>query len=253
MSTIQREKLKGGWGFVDIGAKCRALLHHPLQTQRNRQGTLTADWLKEWKIQTPSTNPPQIQRIPAELDYQRHFTMGTAYIPPQQESESCKKYKRRIYVTMVVLLREMPTFPTMRVLRLWPPTDWNLVWANLHETPVPEDVKMEWYRAIHDIIPTHDRLHRIKMAATNQCRHCHAPDTLRHRLTECGEGRLMWDWTRGRLAVILRNVTRSIPEEWLLRPTLSIWPPKRRRAVLWILAPLVAYRLQQRHKLTCQD
>ena len=33
----------------------------------------------------------------------------------------------------------------------------------------------------------------------------------------------------------------------------SIWLLKRRRTVLWILANFVAYRLQQRHKLTCHD
>ena len=63
----------------------------------------------------------------------------------------------------------------------------------------------------------------------------------------------MWDWTKGRLATILRTTVRHIPDGWLLRTTLNIWPPKRRRAVLWILANFVAYRLQQRQMLTCQD
>jgi hypothetical protein len=232
MSTLQRRKLRGGYGLDEIGAKHRALMHHRLQIQCNIQGTLTAGWLREWKLQTPNPNPPQIQWIPAELDYLRHFAMDMAYISPQQVSEQCTTYKRRIYATMVLLLREIPTLPVMRVIRLWPSTDLNSIWNNLHETPVPEDVQMEWYRAIHDIIPTHDRLHWLNMAATKQCRQCYAPDTLRRRLTECGEGRLMWGWTRETLAVILLTSTRSIPEGWRLRPTLSIWPPKRRRAVL---------------------
>ena len=34
---------------------------------------------------------------------------------------------------------------------------------------------------------------------------------------------------------------------------LTYGPPKRRRAILWILASFVAYRLQRRQMLTCQD
>jgi len=108
---------------------------------------------------------------------------------------------------------------------------------------------VDWYRAIHDIVPTQDRLNKINMAATNLCRHCNAKDNLPHRLSECGEGQIMWDWTSERLAMILRAHMRSIRDGWLLRLTVSIWPPKRRRVVLWMLA----YRLQQRHKLNCHD
>jgi len=27
---------------------------------------------------------------------------------------------------------------------------------------------------------------------------------------------------------------KNIPKEWLLRPQMNLWPPQRRRAVLWI-------------------
>jgi len=154
---------------------------------------------------------------------------------------------------MVTLLRETPEFGVMRITRLWANTDWATVWSNIHGTPVREDIKMDWYKAIHDIVPTQDRLHRIHMAATNLCRQCHVIDNLSHRLLECDEGQVMWDWTKGRNAIILRTTVRHTPDDWLLRPTFKIWPPKRRRAVLWILANFVAYRLQQRQMLTCQD
>jgi len=180
--------------------------------------------------------------------------MDGAYITPQQKNETSKACKRRIYDTMVTLLRQTPElFMCMCISRLWVTTDWSSVWSNLHGTPVLEDIKMDWYRAIHDIVPTQDRLNRINMAKTNRCRHCNATDNLSHRIIECGEGQVMWDWTRERLATILRTNMRHIPDGWPLRLTLSIWPPKRRRAVLWILANFVAYCLQQRHTLTCHD
>jgi len=150
-------------------------------------------------------------------------------------------------------LRETPELPILRVSRLRATTDWASIWSNLHGTPVPEDMKMDWYRAIHNIVPTQDRLKRINMAEANLCRHCNATDNLSHRLIACGEDQVMWDWTRESLATILWANMRHIPDVWLLRPTLSLWPPKRRRAVLWILAHFVLYRLQQRHTLTRHD
>jgi len=46
---------------------------------------------------------------------------------------------------MIVLLREKPEPPEMRVHRLWLNTDWVLVWHNLHEAPEADDIKMIWY------------------------------------------------------------------------------------------------------------
>ena len=75
----------------------------------------------------------------------------------------------------------------MRVPRLWPTTDWPTVWMNLQDIPVPEPSNVIRYMVIHEIVPTHDRLHMIRMVPTELCRHCHRADTLQHGLTECGE------------------------------------------------------------------
>jgi hypothetical protein len=118
---------------------------------------------------------------------------------------------------------------------------------------VSDDIKIEWYSAINDIIPTQDRLHRINIAATNKCHTCEETDNIGHRLTGCEGGDEMWEWTRVKLAVMLRTSAKNIPPTWLLQPNIRIWPPKRKRAVLWTLATFVAYRLQQNHKLTRHD
>jgi hypothetical protein len=178
---------------------------------------------------------------------------GHSLYCPKGRSELCKAYKRRIYTTMVVLLRETPEPPEMRVRRLWPDTALVRVWHNLHEAPVADDIKMIWYKAIHDIYPTHVRLHRINMISLPLCRHCNRDDDLQYRLADCGEGRLMWDWTRDRLARILRTTSRQIPDGLVTRSDFTIWPPKRRRVVLWLLANFVALRLQQRDRMTRQD
>ena len=57
-------------------------------------------------------------------------------------------------------------------------TDWTTVWRNLQDTPVTDETKVIWYRIIHGIIPTHERLHRIRMTPTETYRQCNTTDTL---------------------------------------------------------------------------
>jgi hypothetical protein len=63
--------------------------------------------------------------------------------------------------------------------------------------------------------------------------------------TECGQGTRHWEWTRVRLALMLRTDKRWILTEWLLRPHFHLWPPPRHRAVLWTLATYIAFRTQR--------
>jgi hypothetical protein len=44
-----------------------------------------------------------------------------------------------------------------------------------------------------------------------------------------------------------------IPEEWTLRPQFHIWPPRRHRAVLWIIAHMVWYRIQESRIPSAQE
>lgn len=47
---------------------------------------------------------------------------------------------------------------------------------------------MNWYVVIHDILPTIERLHKIRLVDSPLCSHCGDPDTVQHRATACGEG-----------------------------------------------------------------
>jgi len=88
---------------------------------------------------------------------------------------------------------------------------------------------------------------------TASCRQCGRRDTLLHRLTECAHGTEIWEWTRRRLAMILRVDPRYIPSDWLLTPYFHFWPPWRQRAILWILVNFVWYRMQEQQRQTLTD
>ena len=63
---------------------------------------------------------------------------------------------------------------------------------------------MNWYRVIHDIIPTDVRLHRIRVSPTDNCSECNNTDTLSHRLAECGENKMRWEWIQKIIARMWR-------------------------------------------------
>jgi len=130
----------------------------------------------------------------------------------------------------------------MRITRLWPHTDWSTVWKNVGEVPVSGTNKAEWYKIIHDILPTNVRLHKIRMVPTDKCGNCATVDTVEHRLRECGEGKRIWKWTRERLARMLGTDPERITVEWLTRPQINICSRKRHCAVLWTFAKFVIFR-----------
>ena len=121
------------------------------------------------------------------------------------------------------------------------------------EAPVPERYKCIWYEVVHDIKPTRQRLHTIKLVASDNCMQCMETDTLRHRLTRCGEADIQWQWTQNKLALILRTDPVYVLPEWLQRPGFRFWPRQKHRAVLWILACYVYFRSRHETTATTQE
>jgi hypothetical protein len=129
----------------------------------------------------------------------------------------------------------------MRIQKLWPTTNWNAVWTHIYNIPIPESLKVTWYFAIHDLIPTNARLQKIWLSSSDKCKICRKVDTALHRITDCGDGQQIWELSAKKIATILRTEERYIPMIWLLRPDCEMWPPTRLRAVMWILAHTVQY------------
>ena len=130
-----------------------------------------------------------------------------------------------------------------------PGIPWRRIWTHLHASVVRDMVKSAWFAAIHDTVPTNDRLAAIQLTNTSSCTRCGEPDSIQHTINECTEGRLIWTWTRAKLGMILRMDPRHIPPDWPIRPAFHYWPPQRQAALLWIIAHLVCYRLQSNRRL----
>jgi hypothetical protein len=102
----------------------------------------------------------------------------------------------------------------MRIVLLYLTTDWDRVWSNLHATWAADAIKANRFRVIHDILPTNERLHTIRLTDLALGSTCGEQDTIVNRITQCREGRETWEWTRKRIASILLMDLVWIPHEW---------------------------------------
>jgi len=67
ISTLQKKK-DGRLELCDVEAKSRALLIARMWSQGKLKGTLPADWQEYWDIEAYKGNPPQINRIPKNIE-----------------------------------------------------------------------------------------------------------------------------------------------------------------------------------------
>jgi len=84
----------------------------------------------------------------------------------------------------------------LRIAREYPGIAWLRVWTNVHTTELSDSIKSTLYAAIHEIIPTNERLVAIHLTTTTSCVRCGATDTLLHRLIVCEEGPVIWTWDK---------------------------------------------------------
>jgi len=230
---------------------CIAVISNATTSDEAR--TIMSAWMQIWGLNVKGANPPFRDIIPENLEYLRCFAMDSAYVDIKGLMESKRAYKRRLYNTLYHINRGETGIQDMHITKIWPNTDWNTVWKNIHCTPVPGGMKAAWYKVMHGILPTNVRLYKIRISPTDKCSNCGMHNTLQHRLIECGEGPQVWQWTTQKLAHILRTVPARIPNEWLSCPQCALWPPTRRRAVMWILANVILSRTRPNQDLMLCD
>ena len=173
-------------------------------------------------------------------------------MPTREEAEGTK-HQRRLYHALRILSEAAAPPQDMRIVKIWPATHWEAVWQKLATTPSAESDIVNCYKVIKVNIPTNERLHRIKIVATDRCNECGRKGTLCHRLNECGEGQETWTRTKIILSRVLRASPMQIPDNWLLRPSFLIWPPQLHRAVLWVLSRYVYFRAHYQPALTANE
>jgi len=189
--------------MIQTAAKCMALLIHRTREQGKKKGTVTADWMKRWGLQEQAENPPYAGRTPTTLAYLHQYDIEPAYLAPRRRNETTQAYKKRLYMTIHSIMRAIAGDHKMCVTKMWPHINWTRVWENLSTAAVLESTRIVWFRVIHDLIPTNERLQRIRIVQTDTFRKCTMKDTLEHRITACGEGRDIWELSKSLIGQML--------------------------------------------------
>jgi hypothetical protein len=150
-----------------------------------------------------------------------------AYLLPEVAGERPHHYKSWICSVQVALLAQERIPQLLWVQKHLPNVRRDRVCVILHDSPVPDAIKISWYRVINDIIPIRVRLATIHLAASSDCESCGREDTVDHRLTECGNAPLVWNITRRKIGHMLPPDTRHIPRSWILQPDFHHWPEQK--------------------------
>ena len=66
-----------------------------------------------------------------------------------------------------------------------PDTDWPVSWSLCRQKGVPPDLASFLWKLLLNILPTQERLPRMKISVIADCKHCPAPGTLQHELIDC--------------------------------------------------------------------
>ena len=169
--------------------------------------------------------PPHKIKIPSKLIHVRQYALDMAYVSPPRTNETMRKLRSRIYGTLRATRNNTERGDVMRIACKYPDVNWKRLWTNFHTAWISDAQRSTWYMVIHDLNPTNDHLAAINLTETNRCCTCEAIDTTQHRLTQCGESKLIRNWTRERIAAITRTNSLYVPEAWTLRPDFLICPP----------------------------
>jgi hypothetical protein len=218
LTTLRRPKEEGGWSMDNVGTKCTALLYARMKYLGEDESTSTALLLGHWRVAGFSSNPPPRTRIPQSLRYCRQYAMDLAYLPRPGPTETRRAFRRCLTDTLESLAAAGAVPPTMRAERNAPTASWPNVWKNLHCRQLTGPVITDWYAVIHDIFPTRQRLHGIQRAESPLCERCGILDDIEHTLLRCSPGPVLWRWTRGLIAPILRWNASGIPDAWTWCP-----------------------------------
>jgi hypothetical protein len=143
----------------------------------------------------------------------------------------------------------------VRVEEALPNTNWARVWSNIQSRTLSMRARSHWFMAVHDIVPTNNRLHAIHRAPSDRCQFCGKWDTILHRLTTCGHAATIWRWLKERLKTIqVPHEGTSLAQDFLIRPDILLNTSKRRaNAAAWLIGHIVMGIMSEERAPTLAD
>ena len=176
---------RGGMQHVDLHAQYSTLYLTSCWKPTESPGTITSQQFVTWKQFLTIDNHWNLQAILHKLEYIRIIITDWCYITPTRHT--------RIPLYSKIDLR-IPAI--LHRLGVWHPTSENNSNAPPQTGPscglvsTKNLYRMQWDphgRAVKDVVPKNDGLHKISPQTPDTCISCTNSDTLVHRMTSCAE------------------------------------------------------------------
>jgi len=82
--------------MTHIEAKCASLLLCRIYTQSQKEGKITAEWLRKWQLTNEQENPPQRWKTLEKLKYLQVYALDMAYIRQENIREKTAKLRQHM-------------------------------------------------------------------------------------------------------------------------------------------------------------
>ncbi|KAJ4430266.1 hypothetical protein ANN_22478 [Periplaneta americana] len=112
---------------------------------------------------------------------------------------------------------------TPGIVEKLPNQRWGNIWRNLHMANIPTARKTTVYCYLNHIIPTEEKRHRHNLTDSPACKKCGWLDTLKHRVTNCGAAKTIWE---GAKALLVKVWPDSQLHDWF-QTLLVLDPPTK--------------------------
>lgn len=224
LERLTRSPLEGGLSLQHHQWKSMAMFAARWQSSaRSQTPIFSGMWLKTLisQYKDPKT-------VPGKAAYFRTFLQLQNAIPADAVGTALG---RAVYSS---LLDQHPA-PPVRVELQHPTCDWPTIWANISSKAVPAATRTAWFKLVHDLVPTAERLHRHGLASSPLCQRCKQTDTLIHRLVQCA-GRQQWDLCAKQVAYLAKVGEARVTPDLLLRPDIQGTSVEHHEKILRLLS-----------------
>ncbi|KAJ4437581.1 hypothetical protein ANN_17726 [Periplaneta americana] len=163
--------------------------------------------------------------------------------PPTTVTNEKNQNTKTIYTYLMKKAVQTP-----RIVEKLPNQKWGNIWRNLHMANIPTAWKTTVYCYLNQIIPTEEKRHRHNLTDSPACKKCGWLDTLKHRVTNCGAAKTIWE---GAKALLVKVWPDSQLHDWF-QTLLVLDPPTKQNkfVTVWLASGFLHYQLTKSlHKM----
>ena len=91
------------------------------------------------------------------------------------------------------------SFPPPKVVYRHADLPWENIWRRLNRQVIDSPVKDILFMLIHNVLPTRDRLYRLRKCNSSQCTAGDGDEDVEHLFTSCTRTQVAWAWARRKI------------------------------------------------------